>query len=153
MKKHISILILLFCAIFISSFTEKTNVDTINYYEKNQKKSLNELIAETYKESKIPILYFYADWCPPCRSFKKSLTDKKVQKSLSNARLIKIDIDVDTDEVALKYSVNAIPTYIKVTNEGKILAKINSGEWEEDIPKNIAPVLRKLVNSTKYDIK
>lgn len=148
-------LVLLFGLVLLTACSNsKTGpVATIDYYAEEQDQFLNALITDIYNDSKVPILYFYADWCKPCWGFRESLEDPRVQAALSHATLIKIDVDRDLegDEVALQYGVRAVPTYVKVTPEGKITAKITSAEWAENVPENIAPVMEQLVNGEVYD--
>lgn len=137
--------------ILITSFTSKKPVDLIEYYGPNQNSTLNELITEAYKESKTPILYFYANWCGSCIAFKNKISDKKIKKALANARFIQIDIDADEEGFAYTYGIRSVPTFIKMNKDAEVLAKITSAKWEEDTPKNIAPVMDKLVNTNTYN--
>ena len=132
----------------------KDKVKTIDFYnQEEEENSLEKLITKIEEESKIPILYFYADWCAPCRAFRKSLVNPGVIKALKNAVLIKIDVDADLKGLAARYKVNAVPTYVKVNATGEVIAKIDSGEWGADIPRNIAPVMDRFVNKGAYDRK
>ncbi|MDH3585131.1 MAG: thioredoxin family protein, partial [Phycisphaerae bacterium] len=75
-------------------------------------------------ESRRPVLvYFTADWCPPCRSFKKNvLTRKDVQDYLSaNFEQALVDLSDrrgPNNFVAQRYGVRSIPTLLVLTPEG-----------------------------------
>ena len=156
MKKVLALLCLIICIVFFSfDDVKSSDVETIDFYNSNQKKSLDQLIKDTYGKSKIPIIYFYADWCGSCLSFKKSLSNKQVKKSLEKAVLIKINVDKDLDGegITAKHSIKLIPTFIKIDKDGKVIARITSDKWNRDVPKNIAPVMDNLVNKTAYDKK
>lgn len=128
------------------------DVAQIEYYAEGQDKSLATILKDVKADNKVPILYFFADWCGPCRRYKKSLSNKRLKESLSNAVLIKIDVDVDDDGIATNYEIREIPTFIKVKEDGTTLARITSNKWDEDTPKKIAPVMDKLVNKGTYDL-
>ena len=127
------------------------NNNIIEYYQ--QKKKINKLLKEIKKKEKVSVLYFYADWCRPCRAFNENLSDDLIKKSIENAVLLKINVDQDKHSLFKKYSVTKVPTFIKVNKTGEILAKITSAKWGYDIPENTAPVLDTLINQTVYDGK
>lgn len=158
MKKTITLAIVIFSALALYSFTEKTDTEdtktpkvaTINYYE--QDLLLKELITSIESKDKVAIIYFYADWCGPCKSFKKSFKSDLVKKALANAVLIKINVDEDVEEQAIyvNYGINVIPTFIKTNPNAEVIARITSDAWDEDIPKNISKVMTKFINTDAY---
>jgi hypothetical protein len=80
--------------------------------------------------------------CDPCRGVDKSLADTKLQTALEKTRLLRVDIDVFHDELqALKMPVKAIPGFFLLSPDLTPKDAINGGEWDADIPENIAPVL------------
>jgi hypothetical protein len=82
------------------------------------------------------------DPCAPCRGVDRSLGDPLVQTGLRGARLVRVDIDVfreDLDELKIPY--HAIPGFFLLSLDLTPRDGINGGEWDEDIPRNIAPVL------------
>lgn len=101
-------------------------------------------------QPKQAILYFYADWCGPCRRFRQSLADGQVANALQPAVLIKLNVD-KYPELAAQYAVTAIPAFLKADAAGQITAHITSDKWQEDTPENIAPVLRELVSGHGYE--
>ena len=135
--------------LFLFSFALNTDNNVIEYYQ--QKKKVSKLLKEIHEKEKVSILYFYADWCRACKAFKKNLSDDLVKKSIENAVLIKINIDEDKHALLKKYSVTKVPTFVKVNKKGKIIAKITSAKWDDDIPKNTAPVMDTLINEATYD--
>ncbi|WP_055446183.1 thioredoxin family protein [Lacinutrix mariniflava] len=112
--------------------------------------TLNELINDQISKSKVPIVYFYADWCAPCKKFSKALKNTLLKQTLNKTVLIKVNVD-NNEELAISYSVSAIPTFIKAGKNGVVKASITSGEWKEDIPENIAPIMSKLIYTQEYD--
>lgn len=94
--------------------------------------------------SKQAVLYFYADWCGPCRRFRQSLADAQVAEALRPAVLLKLAVD-KYPALAARYAVTAIPAFLKTDAAGRVTAHITSAEWQADTPQNIAPVMRELV--------
>ncbi|MEO1415624.1 MAG: thioredoxin family protein [Bacteroidota bacterium] len=125
-------------------------VSTIELYARNQKKPLETLLKETVSAGKVPIMYFTATWCRPCRAFSKSLKDAQVQEAFAEAVIIKIDVDMDEGEQTMKYGVLSIPTFIKTNEKGEVVARITSSQWKADTPENIAPVMSAFVRSDKF---
>lgn len=97
-------------------------------------------------------MYFYADWCGPCRRFRAALPSEQVDEALQHATIIKVNVD-SCQELAAHYNVTAVPTFVKVDAQGQPVATITSSEWEEDVPAEIAPVMAKLANSAAYNLK
>lgn len=110
------------------------------------------LLQQKVAAKKTPVLYFYADWCGPCRRFRSTLDTPELEAALNTATLIKINIDVDTLLMA-QYGIEAVPTFVKVDHAGNKLAQITGDEWANDVPEDIAPVMQKLTQSTEYDTK
>jgi thiol-disulfide isomerase/thioredoxin len=143
------------------SSTEKKRTDSdlltydqgVTVYEVSEKTKLADLMKLSHDRSKTPVLYFHAIWCGPCVAFKKSLTDNRIKSVFENAMLIGVDVDSNPEKLVEFYSIHSIPTFIKLDQDSNILAQITSGEWDEDIPANIAPVMDKFVNQATYDKK
>lgn len=161
MKKIIPILLIPVIAFLLYSFTEKTThettkapkVATVNYYE--QELLLKELIISIEEKDKVAVIYFYADWCGPCKSFKKSFKSNLVKNALVNAVLIKINVDEDVEKQSIyeNYGIHSIPTFIKTNANAEVIAEITSAEWDEDIPKNISKVMTSFINTDRYHNK
>jgi thiol-disulfide isomerase/thioredoxin len=136
----------------ISGYTnQKTNtVKTIEYYgNAANKNQLLSLLKKEITAKRKPVLYFTATWCAPCKAFKNSLTNQLMIDALEDATLITIDADIDalSERIALKYAVKSYPTYIRVDETGKLLLKIDGSAWQEDVPKNMAPVLKNFMKN------
>lgn len=153
MKTILKVCFAFFLLINVNSYAQ-SKADVIYYYEEGDEKKLSEVIKTSLEKSKQPVLYFYADWCPPCKKFAKSMKNKIVKEALANGTLIKINVDNDVaeggQEIAIKYGINVIPTFIKVNAEGEVIAQITSDEWGKDVPKNIASVIDTFINKDTY---
>ncbi|MCA8829906.1 thioredoxin domain-containing protein [Hymenobacter pini] len=131
-----------------SPSTPANTIDIVEYSATNV--DLPKLVSQRIRTGKTPILYFYADWCGPCRRYRESLPDPALQAALSKATLVKINIDTDSIYSSL-YNIQAVPTFVKIDSAGNVLAQITSDEWNEDVPEAIAPVMRGLAEGHTYD--
>lgn len=128
----------------------KVMVGTIAKIDQSlQSKTVNEVVAAEFAAGRIPVLYFWASWCGPSIEFKESLPDPLMQDALNNVTLIVIDTDADAEkeQVATRFNVRNIPTFIRLDNTGKFIKKVDGGAWAENIPANMAPVLKAFINS------
>ena len=96
-----------------------------------------------------PFVYFSATWCPPCQVIKKTIDDPLMVDAFSGTYIIQVDIDDWEDEISESdFWVWSIPAFDEVDEFGRPTGyAIDGGEWEEDIPENIAPVLKEYFNS------
>jgi thioredoxin 1 len=115
-----------------------------------QDKTLKEVIAAEFAAGRTPIVYFWADWCGPCKEFKSSLSDPLMQDALNNVTLIMIDTDVDDqkDKHGSEFGVSGIPAFVKVDKEGSFVDLVDGGAWDANIPANMAPVLKGFIAGT-----
>ncbi len=74
------------------------------------------IAAETTQEKKVEILYFGAEWCPPCKKMKQLFKDEEVKKLLDKYDFKMYDYDRETD-LAKKYNVQYLPTTIIKSGE------------------------------------
>ncbi|XP_041475156.1 thioredoxin-1-like [Lytechinus variegatus] len=65
--------------------------------------------ASFLEHNSLAVIDFYADWCGPC----KMIAPKVKELALANAsvKFGKVNVD-DAEEVAQKYEVSAMPTFI-----------------------------------------
>lgn len=72
------------------------------------------------------ILFFSAPWCGPCKQMKTMLTE-----SIRDELNIKI-IDISEDmEIAAKYEVMNVPSFVKVKDDKIISRKVGSTTIEK----------------------
>ena len=66
----------------------------------------------------IKVLDFYADWCGPCKMMDPIIAEVETELK-GKLSIEKINVDEKT-EIAQKYGVMSIPTYVIVKDEKEI---------------------------------
>jgi len=85
--------------------------------------------AEVLK-SEVPVLVdFWAEWCMPCRMLTPTI-EKIAKDYAGKVKVGKLDTDANRD-VAMKYSISAIPTVILFRN-GQVAQKFVGLRQERD---------------------
>ncbi|EAY27987.1 thioredoxin family protein [Microscilla marina] len=90
------------------------------------KGSWDEALAKAKKTKKLLFIDAYATWCGPCKMMDKNVFTKKEVGDYYNKNFIPVKIDVDSTTgrpIASKYKVTAMPTYLFVDGEGKLVYK------------------------------
>src|SRR6185503_4671424 len=96
------------------------------------------------------VLMTTASDCEPCRSVDAALRHPLMQTALGRVRLIHIDLDVFQEDLeALKVPTANKPWFFLLALDLTPRDGIDAGEWDDDIPRNIAPVLGAFVRG-KY---
>jgi thiol-disulfide isomerase/thioredoxin len=110
----------------------------------------SQLAAEIKKAKALgqtPFVEFDATWCPPCQAITRSLADKNTLMLNAYQGIYLIHADVDEwgqETVATGFNADSIPVFYAVDSTGKSTgATVSGGAWNEDIPENMAPVLKK----------
>ena len=67
--------------------------------------------------------YFTAIWCPPCQAMKRTTwADHAVKQAMEKLVPVKIDVDAHP-EIALKFGIDAMPTFVIISEHGDIVRK------------------------------
>ncbi len=79
--------------------------------------NVDQALEQAAQTQKPILVYFTADWCPPCQQFKKDvLSQGDVQRRLSSGFvLVKIDLSQqggESGQIAQRLGVRSIPTFI-----------------------------------------
>jgi hypothetical protein len=107
--------------------------------------------AEAAKTAETVVLMTTGDPCEPCRGVDTSLRDPLLQTALSKIRLVRVDVRIFREDLdALKVPNQAIPGFFLLSLDLTPRDGIDGGEWDDDIPVNIAPVLGAFVRG-KYE--
>ena len=78
---------------------------------------------------------FYADWCGPCRAMG-SVVDELANDVDGHANVVKVNVD-DAPEVASRYGVASIPTFVVVHN-GEAVDKLVGVQTKEALASAVA---------------
>ena len=80
--------------------------------------------------------------CDPCRGVDQSIRDPLLQTALAKIRLVRVDIEVFREDLdALRIPHSRFPGFFLLAPDLTPRDGIDGGEWDDDIPRNIAPVL------------
>jgi hypothetical protein len=97
------------------------------------------------------LVWLVVDQCAPCESVARALGDPLMQRALADVRLVRIDVhDFQTELRFLHVPVDKIPGFALLDEDNRPVDYLHGGEWDEDVAKNIAPVLGRFVKGT-YD--
>ena len=84
---------------------------------------------EVLKSSTPVLVDFWAEWCMPCRMLAPTI-EKIARDYAGRVKVGKLDTDANRD-VAMKYSISAIPTVI-LFNNGQVAQKFVGLRQERD---------------------
>ncbi|KAK9768324.1 hypothetical protein K7432_001122 [Basidiobolus ranarum] len=107
-------------SVFLASSKEGQTVDATkdNFQE----------ILQQYKHS-VVLVYFYADWCGPCRMVSPVL--KRAMKDVENVVLVKLNVD-NAQEIAASFDINNLPTIITI-NDNQVVGRLMGMKDERTI--------------------
>ena len=81
-------------------------------------------IAQAAQTGKPIMLYFTADWCPPCKELKKYVFSR-ADVAEASRQLVNIYLDVDQDRATMEsYRVRSIPIIFFLDNSGEVVSTI-----------------------------
>lgn len=86
---------------------------------------------------------------PLFRDVDRSLPDPLLQSALTDVRLVRVDVrffEVELDEMGVP--TDSFPWFVLLGPDLAPRDGINGGEWDDDVPRNIAPVLGPFVRGT-----
>ena len=89
-------------------------------FTKNDRDS-HTLYTETIQNKQPLVLYFYTDWCGPCKQIAPIIED--LSTSYISIPIMKIDVDESTS-LAAEHQVTSIPTLI-FFKDGEYYKRIN----------------------------
>ena len=107
-----------------------------------QQKNLNKVFDETpvleltchnfnqeISNNELMLVDFWAEWCGPCKSMHPVFT--RMAKKYKQVRFARVNVD-DVQDIAMKYSVQSIPTFIMFKN-GEIVNRMVGAVGEPGI--------------------
>jgi hypothetical protein len=113
------------------------------------KKQLIAQLAESVKSGERVVLWTVASGCEPCVAVGQALPDTRMQRALAGVRLVRADVNgFGADLTRLGVPTDTVPGFTLLDAQARPLDHIHGGEWGDDIPANIAPILDKFVKRT-----
>jgi hypothetical protein len=95
------------------------------------------------------VVWVTATDCAPCTGVSVALSSKRMQEALAGVRLLRVDAaDFHGELMRLGFPVDVMPGFALVGPDGAPVDYVNGGEWDADIPENIAPVLGGFIRGT-----
>jgi hypothetical protein len=95
------------------------------------------------------LLFVVAPNCLPCNGVSVALLDRRMQNALERVRLVRVDAaDHATELLHLGVPVESVPGFALLGDTLRPLDYLHGGEWDADVPENIAPVLRAFVRGS-----
>jgi len=73
------------------------------------------------------VLFFYATWCPSCRSAREDFIDR--QNEFKHINMILVDYD-NSKELQKKYGVTYQHTFVQIDENGEAIVKWNGGDTD-----------------------
>jgi hypothetical protein len=103
-------------------------------------------LAESAKSGERLMLWTVTTGCEPCAAVGRALPDARMQRALSGVRLVRTDVRAFAQELErLGVPIESVPGFTLLDRKAHPLDHIHGGEWGDDIPANIAPILDKFV--------
>lgn len=94
--------------------------------------------SEIEKSSLPVVIDIFAPWCGPCQQMSPLF--EELSKELSSKyKFAKLDVDA-TNELAIKFGVSSIPTFIFIKN-GKVVGKETGSMSKETLKQKIQKIL------------
>lgn len=80
--------------------------------------------------------------CAPCEALFNALPDPRMQAALARVRLVRVDLYVFKDDLdSLQIPRARYPGFFVLGPDLRPRDGMDGGEWDDDIPENMAPVL------------
>jgi thiol-disulfide isomerase/thioredoxin len=116
--------VILFIALSLFYYFYYMNTQTKAKYHPNSEHNT----SDSPNGNTAELLFFYADWCPHCKTAKPILDDLKSEyenKTINGYKIIVTDINcseetAEVEQIMNKYSVEGYPT-IKLLKDGQII--------------------------------
>lgn len=97
-------------------------------------------------DKKEVLVLVMADSCEPCKKLRESLTDATMQEALTPIVLVRVNALVFERELSeMNYQTKAMPGLYLLSSDASPRDGILGNEWDDDVPTNMAPVLKAFV--------
>jgi hypothetical protein len=90
-----------------------------------------------------------AKWCGVCKEIQTALPDPRMQAALDNVDIVRVDVDDFDDELkAAGMFEETLPWFYRLDASLRPVDAISAGEWDDNVPQNMAPVLGAFLQGT-----
>ena len=89
---------------------------------------------EIGKHKEVLLVYFWAEWCQPCRAVAPAL-EEMVQEAGDSASLAKVNVD-DNPQLAARYGVRSIPTILFMKGGevmDQVIGAVPKTQWKKKL--------------------
>lgn len=93
---------------------------------------------EILKSEKPVVIDMFASWCGPCQ-YMSPVIDELAEEMANKYKIVKINIDEER-ELAVKFNVSSIPTFVFIKNGkmvGKEIGYMDKETFKKKIEKNL----------------
>lgn len=95
-----------------------------------------------------PFAEFSATWCPACQAIEETIDTPLMKDAFKGTYIIQLDVDEWTEaqweEAGFEFIY--IPIYFRLDDQGQPHDWIDGSAWDENIPVNMAPPLKRFFN-------
>ncbi|OUR92027.1 hypothetical protein A9Q81_17250 [Gammaproteobacteria bacterium 42_54_T18] len=109
------------------------------------KKQVDDHLIVASELNRVPFVQVTAEWCQPCLDLRKAMGHELMLNAFESTYIIRVDYDHWEDELPeIGLYIGSVPVFYGLNAEGRATNySVNGGDWEEDTPDNIAPILRR----------
>jgi thioredoxin 1 len=122
--------------LFASCSRQSTKLNFI----KNVDREFEQIMADAKQKKKIIFVDVYTTWCGPCKWMdENTFTDARVAEKF-NKKFINYKVDGESFagvNLALKYNVDAFPTYLFLDGEGNVIKRMEGMMYPESFLREV----------------
>jgi len=90
--------------------------------------------AEIGKHKEVLLVYFWAEWCQPCRAMAPAL-EEMVEESKDSVSLAKVNVD-DNPQLAARFGIRSIPTILFMKDGqvmDQVIGAVPKSQWKKKL--------------------
>lgn len=136
-----------------TAIVAQARIGDVDVVDLDRTKPLQGQLAEVAKaeraKGRVVVLQTCVRTSRGCAEVEAALPDRRMQHALANVTLVRVDVEVFRRELAAMHvDVQSVPWFYKLDAAGRATDAISAGEWDDNVPENMAPVLERFVRGT-----